>query len=98
MGKTKKVNGVVTHRIKGGDSPKVAALTAKRFSRTSLDAFAEDFSTVAEVGADDVVNGRLTPAVWNSATRGYSNMLHMIDIQMRARTMGMVSAKLKLLR
>ena len=83
--KTKKAAASAVEVVRGVS--RVKALSRKRFRRSSIDAFSEDFTTLTEVAAEDVYNGRLSAATNNSAMRSYANMLHMLDIQMRVRTM-----------
>lgn len=84
MARNSQENGVVASQSPAS----VKQLTRARFRRTTLDAFAEDFSAVLEAGADDVVNGRLSPAEWNAVTRSYALMIQMMDLQMRAKAYG----------
>lgn len=99
MASGKKTNGAVTNQFEPSrETPHVLKLSKQRFRRSSLDAFAEDFSNLQEVAADDVLTGRLPEMRHNSAQKAYSGILHMIDIQMRARKMGISGRSAKLLK
>ena len=96
MAKGKSENGSSPKGVQ--NAPKVRMLTSKRFRRDSIDHFAEDFCSIHEVGADDVAHNRLDPSIWNSMRGSYSNMLRMIDVQIRVRRMGIVPIKKRLLK
>lgn len=88
-------DGLGLTKSQGGGRAKVRHLTRKKFRRTSIDAFSEDFCNVLETAADDVVNGRLDPMIHNSMQRAYSNMLQMMDLQYRIRKNPLNSKMLK---
>ena len=96
MARSPKGNGAVVGS-NGKGQAQVLKLSSRRFSRASFDAFAHDFCTLAEVAADDVYHGRISVQLNNSARGQYSNILRMIDLQMRARKMGLVKPKNKFL-
>jgi len=98
MAKNQKGNGSSNNQIQTKASAAWLRLLDQDISTESIDHFALGVIKRCEAGNREAGHQRITNADWNSIRGGLSISLRAVDLAMRARRMGLVPTKQKLLR